>query len=153
MYLQLYNFQDKLSTIWGKKTMKKHEAGFQIKFKHWLEANPPKTSTAYELKFEHSGRFNIFQWTSKQPHQLRGLLESCLPGEMCYHKISDASYEKKPYDCFVMTNAEAYLVIYFEKEQSTLMCNAKMIHNLLTSGITSATFSELLEKGAQKIKV
>ena len=127
--------------------MKKNEAGFQIKFKHWLEKNPPKTSTAYELKYEKGGTYNFGAWAEKQPHQMRGLLEASMPGEMCYHKISDASYEQKPFDCFVFTNANAYLVIYFEKHGFAVMCKAKMVHDLLLSGEKSATVNELLAAG------
>lgn len=133
--------------------MKRNEAGFQIKFKHWLEANPPQISTAYELKYEKKGTFNFSAWLEKQPHQLRGLLLASEPGEMCYHKISDASYEQKPFDNFVLTGADAYLVIYFEKHNFAVMCKAKWVHELLLSGKKSARVDELLAAGNTKIIV
>lgn len=129
------------------------EKDIQIRFKHYVEKNHPLASALYELKLERGGRFNIRAWTQKQPNQLRSLLLASLPGEILYHKISDASYEQKPADCFVFTNAEAYLVIYFQKEHSAIMCKAKRIHDLLTQGMTSATFLELLELGGKEIKV
>jgi len=129
------------------------EKNFQIRFKHYLEKTNPTTSTAYELKVERGNRFSIKTWITKQPHQLRGLLLASQPNEICYHKISDASYEQKPFDCFVMANAEAYLVIYYEKEKSTVMIEAKIIHDLLTLEVSSVTVFELLAMGALQIKV
>lgn len=129
------------------------EKDFQIKFKHYLEANHPSESALYELKLEKSNKFNIRRWTQRQPHQLRSLLLASTPGEILYHKISDASYEQKPADCFVFTNADSYLVVYFEKEHLAVMCKPEIIKNLLTEGITSATFLEFLDRGAKKIKV
>jgi len=132
---------------------KMKEKDVQIKFKHWVEANPPSTSTAYELKLTKGGTFNLASWVDKQPHQLRGLLLSSLPGRMCYHKISDASFEQKPWDCVVMANAEAYLVIYYFKEHQTVMVKPKLAQELLTEGVKGVTFNQLLERGAQQIKL
>jgi len=133
--------------------MKKREAQFQIRFKAWLEENPPVTSTAYELKWVANNRFNFRQWITKQPHQLRGLLLSSTKGKMCYHKISDASYEKKPFDNFVMANADAFLVIWFESEKKAVMIDAHRIHKIsLTWDKASATLDELVSNGGRIIR-
>lgn len=129
------------------------EKDVQIKFKHWVEENPPSTSTAYELKLTKNGTFNLASWVDKQPHQLRGLLLSSVPGKMCYHKISDASFEQKPYDCFVMTGAEAFLVIYYFKKHRTIMVKPELIQQLLTEGVKGVTFDQLHSLGAQEIKL
>jgi len=126
--------------------MKKREAGFQVKFKHWLEANQPKTSAAYELKYVESGNFPIAQWIKKQPHQLRGLLNSSVPGKMCYHKISDMSAGQSPFDCFVLVEAEAYLVVFFKEHKSFIMVNAKTAL-FLTQEHKTISFKTLQEHG------
>lgn len=41
-------------------------------------------------------------------HQLAGLYATAHDG--LYHKISDASYEQKPYDCFYLAGVPAYVV-------------------------------------------
>jgi len=127
--------------------MKKPEAKFQIKFKHYIETNPPKNSTAYELKYEKGGTFNFSLWTKKQPHQLRSLLQS--KNKSLYYKISDSAIGFKPFDCFVLTKADAFLIIYFEKHKTSIQVNTEYILNLLHSGKKSASFYELLEKNTK----
>lgn len=91
--------------------MNKSEAKFQGEFFNWLKNNPPMVSTAYEYKYVKGNTFNIKQWKKKHPHQIRGLLNAS--NNWMYHKISDQSMGQKPFDAFVMANAEAYLVIFF----------------------------------------
>ncbi len=126
--------------------MKKREAGFQGKFKHWLEANQPKVSTAYELKYVEKGNFLLAGWIKKDPHQLRSLLSSSTVGRMCYHKLSDMSAGQKPYDCFVMTGAEAYLVVFFKEHNSFVMVNAKTMLSL-TNEHKTVSFEVLQSHG------
>lgn len=129
--------------------MKKNEAAFQIRFKHWLEKNPPETSTGYELKYEKNLTFNFAAWVKKAPHQLRSLLRS--QDSMLYHKISDSGIGTKPFDCFVLAGADSWLVIYFEKKDAMVFVNPKWILNCLQNNIKFAKFDELCSEKDNKV--
>lgn len=88
--------------------MKKREASFQIQFRHWLKKNP-MVSGAFELK----------QTTSKnlsfdlvKEHQINALMASSSNVGFLY-KLPDDSISTKPYDCFYLRNAKAYIVIKY----------------------------------------
>ncbi len=129
--------------------MNKLEAKFQVRFKHYLEKNPPTTSAAYELKYERTARFNFHQWVEKSGHQLRSLLNA--KHKYLYHKISDSGIGQKPMDMFVLAGADAWLVIYFELQQQSIFVNTEFTLELLQSGKKSATFDELAEDNRNKI--
>ena len=92
------------------------EKNFQSIFKNWLGANMPEVTSVYELKLE-KGKSIAF--SRVYDHQVIGLRMAKYGG--LYHKIPDSpvSYggarfnKPKPFDCFVLRNAEAYIVILF----------------------------------------
>lgn len=92
-------------------------------FGGYIKKNPPKESEAYELKFT-SGKSLSFK--EVKIHQIKALLEVEKGG--LYHRITDQpwikdrphSYTlKKPFDCFCMNNAKAYVVIWFYKPRKS----------------------------------
>lgn len=96
------------------------ESGFQSLFKVWLGANMPAVTTVYELKIE---KGNAMPFARVYDHQIIGLRQAKYAG--LYHKIADttvpfggrmvrARFSKpKPFDCMIVTKAEAYVVILF----------------------------------------
>ena len=70
----------------------------------------------FELKIV-KGRSMPFN--AVQDHQISALLDA--NGTGLYHKISDASYEKKPFDCFYLVDTPAYVVPvwYVPRKQKT----------------------------------
>lgn len=93
------------------------EKDFQRLFKQWLAANMPKQTTVYELKIE-KGKSIAFDRV--YDHQVAGLRMAKYAG--LYHKIADTTMsfggvqkfnKPKPFDCFVITKAEAYVVVLF----------------------------------------
>lgn len=125
--------------------MNKKEAGFQIHFKKWLSTFPPERDSVFELKYVSSGPFALSTWIQRQPHQLRGLLDASKSTKnYCYHKLSDQSQDKKPFDCFFLRNTDAYLVVYFAEKKRFVGVDAIDIH-LLVKKQKSATFDELCE--------
>ena len=86
--------------------MKKREAQFQTKFNKWLRHEWVGESTAFELKVIKKGR--ALPFNAVKPHQLRAL-KAC-EGKFVY-KISDMDRVQKPFDCFIIKNVLAYIVI------------------------------------------
>lgn len=109
------------------------ESEFQSRFKKWFYENKPNTSCALEYKKTDGDTFNLSLWEKKEPHQIRNLLDSCGQNG-CYHKISDQSMGTKPFDAFFLCNAEAYLIVYFNKHKMFCMYTAKEVYDLLRDG-------------------
>ena len=125
--------------------MFKYEKNFQIKFKKWIEENPPKNTEVYELKLVRSGNFRIASWLKNYPHQARGLMEAKKHG--CYHKLSDQSQDKKPWDCFFIKNSKAFLVIYFNEYRKFIKLDIEDALSLTKKSKTTS-FSKLLKIGS-----
>lgn len=54
--------------------MKKHEAKFSIRFRHWIMANPFKINCWFEMKDTRGGkRFNLKEWKQDQRDFAEGL--------------------------------------------------------------------------------
>jgi len=83
------------------------EAQFQTKFCRWAKYNIKK-STAFELKLSKGNRL---PFANIAEHQFQNLL-SVKRSSLTY-KISDASYGLKPFDCFTLVKADAFLVVMF----------------------------------------
>lgn len=96
--------------------MKKVEAKFQTWFGKELEKNPEKypVSAAFELKQTPGGTFNVKGWVKKYSHQPRGLLNANSVNGV-YFKLSDADPRAKPFDCILMRESPAFLVIFWGK--------------------------------------
>lgn len=96
--------------------MIKAEARFQGIFGHWLRSvYLPKQKSggfAFELK-SHRGR-NYLPFREVQEHQLNALQASSSSSQGFYHKLPDDTIGFKPYDCFALKNAKAYIVIKYK---------------------------------------
>jgi len=92
------------------------ESQFQTKFMHWflLHKHYYADQVVFEPKVTKTGTFNIRQWRKKQPLQYVRLKDAAGPKGV-FWKISDADIRVKPWDCFFMSNAPSYLVIWFDK--------------------------------------
>ena len=88
--------------------MQKREAKFQIWFKHYLQSEWKSGSAAFELKVTQS---DMLAKRAVLPHQVQSLLMA--KRGLLYFKIPDDSRSAKPFDCFVLQEAEAYLVVKF----------------------------------------
>lgn len=91
----------------------------QTMFGKYLEANPPLQSELYELKI---CKKSSIPFNAVQPHQIAALLKATTTA--LYHKIADSPVSwgagtavrftaKKPFDCFILVGAPAYIVIWF----------------------------------------
>lgn len=85
------------------------EAIFQTHFTRWARYNL-KRSTAWELKL---CKGKALPFSALQEHQKNALLSA---SRACIHyKIPDVGMAPKPMDGFTLCNAEAYVVIQFDK--------------------------------------
>lgn len=116
------------------------ERQFQTKFFHWLEKNPPNKSAAYEFKVTNGKTFNLKQWLSKSPQQARGLASAKF--SWMYHKISDQSMGAKPFDAFVLSGADSFLVVWFNTEKEFCVLPITYVMGLIDKG-KNVNFSEL----------
>jgi len=124
--------------------MKLNEAQFTVRFKKWITHpdNKPSTSEAYELKSVKGGTFNINTWTSKQGHQAMEL-DASSSSEGTYHKLSDESRDRKPYDAFYIVNSPSFLVIYFQKHDVFFKIPFEKVKKYLNK--TSISYEELMK--------
>ena len=83
------------------------EKDFQIMFGKWLQHRWSWTGV-FELKL---ARGKSLAFSAVQEHQERALLMVSFSG--IYYKIPDDTYSQKPFDCFYIKNAEAYVVVMF----------------------------------------
>lgn len=99
------------------------EKNFQTLFTHFMRENRRlflQKSYAFELKVEKGKSFAFSKFPVHQIIALRKAKHNKYGG--VYQKISDSPIfagqqtrftRKKPFDCFLITNAEAYLIIHF----------------------------------------
>lgn len=82
-----------------------------------IENNPPARTEVYELKFT---RENRIPFSSLAVHQADALIKVVIGSY--YHRITDQPWlpdrkwaftAKKPFDCFVIAHAEAFVVLWF----------------------------------------
>ena len=91
----------------------------------WLKVNETK-STAYELKIT---KGNTLPFSRIEEHQITSLYKAKY--RILVHKISDMSAGMKPFDCFTLVKAKAYLVIMFYKPRAKKVCYAIDIDDLI----------------------
>lgn len=93
------------------------EKNMQTFFGKFISNNPPPHAEAYELKFS---KKNSIPFNVVQPHQITALMNSRRGG--FFHKITDQPWgytmnvrytSKKPFDCFILANTPAFVVIWF----------------------------------------
>lgn len=101
------------------------EAEFQTKFTRWAKHNVKHTA-AFELKVcnEKSLPFNAVQ-----EHQVANLLSA--RDRSLVYKIPDAGYDQKPFDCFCLSGAEAYVVVLFYENRGDKEFYMIKIHDFL----------------------
>lgn len=105
------------------------EANFQSLFSTWMTSEQRFTQSAvFELKLE---KTQSIRFDRVAPHQVDGLRRS--KRMWTYHKIADSPFIKsagkmmrftkpKPFDCFVVMDALAYVVVlFYEPRQSKEM--------------------------------
>jgi hypothetical protein len=88
--------------------MQKREAEFGRLFRHWIKANRPHESAAYELK---QTLTDSIPFSDVQDHQIDALL--AVEDAHLLYKIPDDSRGVKPFDMVYLTRAKAYVVIRF----------------------------------------
>ena len=95
------------------------EKDMQVIFRNILTDNPPNKTAVYELKLCKS---RALPFNAVKVHQVEGLLNAKL-GNL-FHKISDSPIfagaksrftKPKPFDCFSLYHAGAYIVILYYK--------------------------------------
>lgn len=89
--------------------MQKHEAKFQVLFKHWLAVNIPEKTTCFELK---QTKTDILRKDALLPHQKQSLINA--KHHSIYHKLPDDTIGYKPFDCFFITEADSLIIIKFK---------------------------------------
>lgn len=92
------------------------ESDFQSIFTKWAKKNI-HASTAFELKI---CKLKSMAFSRVEEHQVASLYKS--KHATLFHKISDMSLGFKPFDCFALSGAEAYVVIMFYKKGDRQYC-------------------------------
>jgi len=85
------------------------EATFTTKFLKWLVNEKIDGTAVFELKL---AKGKSLSFSTVKDHQLRNLQ---LAQERLVYKIPDTGYDQKPFDCFQLHKAEAFIVIMFYK--------------------------------------
>jgi len=94
------------------------EKQLQTKFAHWLSTTTGKEfvskfeSCAFELK---TTKTNSLPFSRFAEHQLRAL--DLAKNNQLYYKIPDMGLSPKPFDCFVLSNANSFVVCFFNCDQ------------------------------------
>ena len=95
------------------------EKNLQTIFSAWVRENPPRVTTAWELKLTKGPSIRFDSVATHQAVALTGVR-----AEGTYHRITDQPWMKdrphsftkqKPFDCFFIRDAEAYVVVLFYK--------------------------------------
>lgn len=129
----------------------------QSLFGAYLKENPPKETEAYELKIT---KHNSLPFKDVKEHQVEALLKT--EGKGLYHRITDQpwienrpySYTlKKPFDCFCLVNAKAYVVVWYYKPRQPKVFLKIRIQDFLKFKrlAEKAGFKSLKEQMAQEI--
>ena len=117
----------------------------QSEFTWWAKHNI-STSTAFELKI---CKGKSLPYSNIKEHQLWALFNA--KHTIIVHKISDMSYGYKPFDCFALAGAEAYLVVMFYKKGKKHSCILieidVMMKEITRGGRRSLTEERALEIG------
>jgi hypothetical protein len=117
----------------------RNEAAFQTEFSKWAKHNV-HTNTACELKLVKGDRMPLsviaeHQWICLKQAKSRNLV----------HKISDMSMTQKPFDCFILSGAEAYFVLMFYQKRGDnefYMIDVDTLFRFMEEGHRSLTKAE-----------
>ena len=97
-----------------------------------------------ELKLVKTGKFQLSSWIKRFAHQARGLMGAKKNG--VYHKIADGTSDLKPFDCFFIKEAQAYLIVYFNEFEKFVVVDIDEILSL-TKKMKSVSFGTLASYG------
>lgn len=89
------------------------EAQFNTQFGKWVKHCYTGPSAGFELKFTKKNSVPFTEFT-RQEQQIPST-RACKSSRGCYHKISDDSRGRKPFDCFVIKDAKGYFVIMYHQ--------------------------------------
>ena len=121
----------------------------QVVFKHWVQSQWNNGSAAFELKRTETDRFYI---PNLAPHQKQALTQA-YEGTL-YHKIADVGMGQSPFDCFVLQQSLAYVVIGFGKRLTEFYLIPIWVWNEKIKGKTSVTKSEVVHwKDVELVKI
>ena len=87
------------------------EKDFQTLWTKYVRAHWDKGTVAFELKICKTGSLSFDR---VEEHQIEALKKS--KHKILFHKISDMSLNAKPFDCFVLQDSLAYVVVLFYEE-------------------------------------
>lgn len=143
------------------------EKDFQSLFSAWVDQNKQKIrglfgdAVAFELKIS---KGPSIRFDAVSDHQRVALLE--VTDEGCYHKINDMPFikdnpmyrftNKKPFDCFFISNSSAYIVVFFykkgqrSKDREMFFINIKKW--IFLSGGSKKSVSEELLRGYSHVE-
>jgi len=125
--------------------MHKREANMQICFRHYLQSDKYQGPTAaFELKRTLEDSLPFSDVADHQEDALEASLNRSL-----YYKIPDDSIGQKPFDCFYLTNALAYIVIGYGKQLKSFVFIPidTWKHEKETSKRRSLTYERALQIG------
>lgn len=118
--------------------MIKNEAKFQNSFGHFLKKKWTEGTAAFELKF---ARGNRLYFSKIQDHQLAAL--RLVSHRRLYFKIPDSSFIKLPFDCILLQQQPAYVVIQFEVDKKNFyMLSIEVVDGLMKDGYRSITIDD-----------
>jgi len=103
-----------------------NEAQFGAKFQQWWGVYKPCKIAALEYKVTNTNTFNLTNWRKKQPLQEIKLRDANSNKGVIW-KISDLDPRTKPFDAFFISDAPAFLVIWYGKYDTFFMIPVKEI--------------------------
>ena len=125
--------------------MIKHEAKFQTRFNKWLKYEYPKTlqSGAFELKVVTVKNFYFKQIRAHQLIALNMAKNMKLP-----YKIADVGMAQKPFDCILLQNCNAYLVIkWIDEPKMFYMIDIATVEELIAMNKVGLSKDECAQFG------
>lgn len=121
------------------------EVDFQTLFTKYARQNWSAGSAAFELKITKTGSL---PFSRLEEHQVEALKKA--KHKTLFHKISDMSLNAKPFDCFVLQDSLAYVVILFYEEGEEKIAYLIDIDEFVKESLTSVRKS-LTEERARQI--
>ena len=99
------------------------EKEMQTLFGKHIQSNPPSQTEVYELKI---CKNTSLPFGDLKEHQIKALSDA--ESNFCYHRITDQPWIKdrpwtytikKPFDCFILVKAKAFVVLWFYKPRQS----------------------------------
>jgi len=109
------------------------EKDFQVSFNHWLAHNWHNGSSAFELKIVKPPNKSL-PFSAIAEHQYKGLT---LATQRLVWKISDSDMSRKPFDCFILQEAQAFVVVLWHIPRRQNLVTMIQVHDLIDYRATS----------------